>query len=277
MLKRNLPTIFAFFASILIAGCGGGLKEDNKSDNGPVPAKDACGDLQLRIVDGTTCSKSEISPVVYFQNVVFDPIKNQTKLATCSGTLINPTDVLTAAHCFPTSSDLVLSSTVHVGGTTIAASAYITHPGFSERKVGFVGGSALFNDVAILRMVESTTVPPLPLYTSSSVQSGQIIDIFGYGYDAAQELGVLRSGQMKIDEVTTDHIVAPYDGEGSDTCYGDSGGPAILVDGTKKGIVGITSSGVNECVSGDISVFTNIDSPSVLSFILQNAPGTGQI
>ncbi|MCB0321633.1 MAG: trypsin-like serine protease, partial [Bdellovibrionales bacterium] len=121
--------------------------------------------------------------------------------------------------------------------------------------------------------------PTLPLLGSRDIQNGELVSIFGYGLDENQKIDVLKSGEMKVSGVTDNHIFAKFDGAGSNTCNGDSGGPAIYTF-TKDGreidaVVGVVSTGeIVDCSAGDTTLFANAHSSSNLSFITQSVPST---
>ena len=103
--------------------------------------------------------------------------------------------------------------------------------------------------------------------------------IFGFGFteNGVVGLGTLRSGEMRVEETDTNHILAIFDGSGSNTCSGDSGGPALAQNGSGAwGIIGITSTGTVEgCGVGDESIFTNLSDPAMLAFIDEIVPNVG--
>lgn len=260
--------------AILILGfgacsSGGGDSEDNgDGDTGGenTPGKDACGDLGLKIIDGSSCSTDQ-SAVVSLTMYEFDG-----SAAACTGTLIDPTHVLTAGHCF---SFRTVAVDVQFGGTTVQASNFERHPNYFEDEANL----AVFNDVAVVTVQPPAGVSPVPLLLSKAPQVGEVFDIFGYGFDENGQIGTLKSGQMQIDDVTDNHIFSLFDGQGSNTCQGDSGGPAIQVVNGQAAVIGVTSSGSAEaaCQVGDLSLFVNIQESSVLDFVTSRAPGTGAI
>lgn len=264
-----LPRTTNLLASLLIAlitlshtACGGGGGGDSLSTN-------SCSTIGLgpRIINGTNCTagSSAVVPITLFNR--------DGSSGLCSGTMLTDNDVLTAAHCFLLSD--VVVAVVTVGGRDITGKRATLHPSV-RRDVG--NPSILLNDVAIIQLKESVDTPTLPLLSSRALVPGDVFSIFGYGLDDGDNVGALRSGEMRTDAVTNDHINSMYEGEGSNTCNGDSGGPALLTfrngNGTAQtGIVGVVSSGSrSDCREGDLSIFTNAQSRTNLDFILSIVP-----
>lgn len=219
-----------------------------------------------RIINGQTCDEAG-SPIVEISSLT---LQGETA---CSGTLIEPNKVLTAAHCFVFNT--VLAASVSSGDTVVAVSKIATHPNVQINNIS----SALFNDVAVLTLSRSLSNSTLPLLVSTSPEIGDNIGINGFGLDEIGALGTSKGGAMIISNVTSNHIFADFDGSGANTCNGDSGGPAtITLSGGQVAIIGLTSSGiVAECSAGDTTLFTNIQNSSVFDFILQQAPNVGTI
>lgn len=264
MMTRQRPAIaristafrcFGVVASLcFMVGCGGG--------GGSELSTDSCGVLGLnaRIVNGTSCT-IQGAPVVRISLFARD------STALCSGTVIAPRKVLTAAHCFLGAD--VLRVDVTISERTIPATQAFLHPGVAID----AATRAVLNDVAVIELANDAAVSPVAIFTSAPVQSGSEFSIFGFGLDEAGNQGTLRSGEMAIDSISENHIFASFDGEGSNTCNGDSGGPALLEVAGRPTLIGITSSGVNpNCSEGDLSLFQNLQNPGVLSFLREVAP-----
>lgn len=261
----------------LLAACGGGGGGGGSSNL----SRNACSVLGLgtksigsKIIDGSAC-QSAASPVVAYEVQYSD-----SSVTGCTGTLVTPTRILTAGHCFESVGLPVTAIAVSVGGQIVAGTTYAVHPSYRED----VSVLAIFNDVAVIGLDQAVSVATLPLVTSGPLVSGDVISIFGYGLDNNGDTGELRSGQMEVGNVTSDHVFAAFNGEGSNTCQGDSGGPAVssVVDGNgvaRVGIAGLTSTGIasSNCLEGDVSLFANVQNASNLAFILAAAPGVGQI
>jgi secreted trypsin-like serine protease len=242
-------------ASGLLVGlvaCGGGGDSSGNKEVTVCP----------RIIKGQTCDELG-SPIVEL-NI----INNKGKTSLCSGTVISSTKVLTAAHCFLSVS--VNSVIVNAGGTFHEAVSYSIHPNVA------VSSNAIINDVALVQTGAAINAPTLPILVGTAPQVGDMIGINGYGLDESDNLGVLRGGTMKITNITTNHVIAAYTGEFSNTCNGDSGGPATYTKNGKVGVIGITSSGIKtDCSAGDETLFTNIQSQSVLDYLADVAPEIG--
>jgi hypothetical protein len=162
----------------------------------------------------------------------------------CSGIVLTPEVVLTAAHCLKGASE----HRVHFRGATgdpvlIAPAAQLAHPGYDA---GAVAGRRRSIDLALLRLPE-----PLPARFSPATLSGAVppkgamVTLGGYG--------VLREGEAKSTGAFREAALAavePYGpgrvllwladpaGGGAGACLGDSGGPMA---GPDFAIVAVTS------------------------------------
>lgn len=240
-----------------VAGC-----TDGGGDGGP--DKEACGVVGLneKIINGTAC-ENRPSPVVYIA------LERRDGQFSCTGTMLTPTSVLTAAHC---TTGGVRRAQV-AGGNDFNQVASVVqvfvHPGASSDN----SANRIRNDLAVMRLDQPLNLPTLPIIASRSVEAGDIISILGYGLTEDKETGELRSGEMEVSSNEGDSIVAIFGDEGSNTCFGDSGGPAIYSRDGLTGVVGVTSGGSRaECDKGDISTFANAAETDNLEFILRAAP-----
>ncbi|MBI5479341.1 MAG: trypsin-like serine protease [Deltaproteobacteria bacterium] len=170
----------------------------------------------------------------------------------CSGTVIAPRAVLTAAHCIaggydPAAILVFFGTTVGGEGTLRRITAATYHPDFSTDSQGYV-----YNDVAVLTLEEDAPVTPMAWQrTPLADPSGKTVTFVGYGVtDARTQSG--NDTRRTVDGVVsslTDNYVH-FDGNGvSGTCQGDSGGPTFLDQNGVETVIAVTSIGVIGCVS----------------------------
>ncbi|MEC9465456.1 MAG: trypsin-like serine protease [Myxococcota bacterium] len=174
--------------------------------------------------------------------------------ATCTGTLIAPTYLLTAAHCLFESSE---GASVFFGadardlssGVQVPVDTYIPHRLYADDD---------FYDIGLVRLAEAAPIEPIPYATQLDESIiGQNPLFIGYGVvDAySEEAGEKRSVSIQITELTTDSFT--YAGTGVNTCFGDSGGPALLELNGALQVIGVTSWGDDYCEEFGVNTRTD--------------------
>ena len=237
--------------ALLSVGCG------SAPETGPAEGK---------ILDGTA-----LLPGTSPQMVQVRVLQPDGLTSLCSGVAIGPSEILTAGHCFRNG---VLTTVIaRDDGSILPAAKINVHPEYIESDIA----GAIFNDVAVVTTASPHGLPTLPLLAPLSAQptSGEFVAVYGYGRSDVDEIGSLHMGTIKLDTVTPNHLLTVYTGDGSNPCFGDSGGPAVRFDALGvPAIVGIVSTGsATDCGAGDLTLYTNVQSDAVINFLLGLVPG----
>jgi hypothetical protein len=172
--------------------------------------------------------------------------------AVCTGTVIAPRVVLTAAHCLPL---LSLGGSEVVIGRKVDASAArhikivqtLPHPEWV----------APSHDVALVEIGEDAGIAPaLATDTNDAASlSGNLVTLVGYGRDEHGRTGTRRFGTARVLEMNSQHFrVEP---EPALSCVGDSGGPALAVVAGVERVVGVASYGDPSCAA--VATYARLD------------------
>lgn len=190
----------------------------------------------------------------------------------CTGTLVAPTIVITAGHCYD-AFDLPLPDNVLIGTSSLA------RPGDGE-KIAIKRGYAFPNaanteDIAVLVLARASSRTPRKIATGWArvdIANGAAISLVGFG-------AVNPTGNAYVEELQqASSTITDFDcstssgcntaaqpagelgagGMGIDTCPGDSGGPLYLATSFGTFLAGVTSRSYDDasiaCSEGGIYV-----------------------
>jgi MYXO-CTERM domain-containing protein len=263
LMRTNLLLAFVPALSMSVAAC---------SDE---PLGDSVGSQEQQIIGGQTGHAGEFPTTVAIYNG-----------GLCTGTLIAPDLVLTAAHCISpgvigySSQQEVTANTQVVldaenifngSGRAIRAAETYPHPDFSLSSLGD-------NDIGLIRLAQSVTdrepTPINRLHEDAPV--GLSVTMVGYG---ASQVGGGGAGQLFVLPekkatacanygVTDSKLLCYSQTDGSGKCEGDSGGPSYAVIGGVQRVVGVTSFGDQSCAQ--FGADTRVDAE--LDFLYSVAP-----
>ncbi len=254
-----------------------------------------------RVIGGTPATTTDVGSTGRWSAVVavFATDAKGTRL--CTGTLVAPNWVVTAAHCIADEQNAALTlsaddvfiapnitTTQNAGDHLVPAVSVHAHPGFSWTNASW--------DAALIEL--ETTVPggTFALPDPSRLNTygvGTSDNVAGFGRSQAtssSSSGTLRTGRIEQVAANACETYNPGSGEYADcylpgagrqaTCFGDSGGPLIRFDATQGGapvLWGITSTGPDPCdaaTSGQFAPSYETRIVAVLDWLRATMSGT---
>ena len=222
---------------------------------------DELGERTASITNGT---RDEGDPAV----VGLSPIRGAPY---CTGTLIAPRVVLTAGHCIsgPLPAAFFGTAPLEGGGLWIDGV-------YAERHPLFQGGPQSVNDLGLILLAEPAPVEPVIFSTQPLDASfvGAPLRVVGFGSTGGPEplFGIKHEGIAR--GLDFEDTTFRFTGDPSQTCLGDSGGPAFVTRDGREELVGVASSGDPDC--NEFGRNTRVDYAAYVlqSFVERSAAGS---
>jgi secreted trypsin-like serine protease len=228
------------------------------------PAAPAAAAGHTPLIVGGTAAPAGAWPSIAFLSGRFDDPDGNHHVFHCTGSLIAPTWIVTAAHCTfgnpghpPDSMDATLGVTDYTdpSGQVIAVDRFVPDPAYDSKHD--------LNDIALVHLKRPTSLPAMRLATNDQSAAGRYVsdptvpNAAGWGaidQDGTTFTTDLQQAYLQIHSTADcDQLIPGFDDatqtcagtiDRTGVCFGDSGGPLVKLDAATRQPVlwGVTSS-----------------------------------
>lgn len=209
--------------------------------------------VQAYAIVGGTFVESESDPVA--QSTV--SVHTRTR---CTGSIIAPDLVITAAHCLEkarTVADISVQFGLNEGQDgKLRATGFKIHPSYKS------GNKPVKNatyDIGVIRLggkLPEGYRPAKIFPNASTLRPGQAVIIAGYGRthpDQPIQRRVLRKVESKLNSHYNPLEIVVDSNRGA-SCNGDSGGPSFVEQGEETFLLGLIKGGNDDCDTDELHI-----------------------